>query len=241
MSAKRLDSACLLFLCGTCILFFGCTAPPPPTAKRREVPPPLAVTNPAPESPPIGHNPAPPPKPSEVRNAVSRIFHGVMTVDSERKPSFLVGDFNGDVSQDLAVIVKPVAGNLSLINDELAAWILVDPLRTATRQRVRIADNYALLAVVHGFGSSGWRHSQATQAYVLRGVADGAMKLRARRQILQTAGKDKLPRVWGDVIEQTINGQSGFLYYNGAKYGWYDPLTYKPSPPARIVHGEVSR
>jgi len=165
----------------------------------------------------------------------------MVTVDSEPKPSFLVGDFNGDVSQDLAVIVKPVAGNLSLINDELAAWILVDPLRTATRQRVRIDDNDALLAVVHGFGSSGWRHSQATQAYVLRGVADGAMKLRARRQILQTAGKDKLPRVWGDVIEQTVNGQSGFLYYNGAKYGWYDPLTYKPSPPARIVHGEVSR
>jgi len=31
-------------------------------------------------------------------------------------------------------------------------------------------------------------------------------------------------------LKQTVNGQSGFLYYNGAKYGWYDPLTYKPSP-----------
>jgi len=81
--------------------FWSSVAPPrpPPTATRREAPPPLAVTSPAPESPPIGHNPAPPPKPSEVRDAVSRVFHGMVTVDSEPKPSFLVGDFNGDVSR----------------------------------------------------------------------------------------------------------------------------------------------
>ncbi|HYR90048.1 MAG TPA: hypothetical protein VE422_38610 [Terriglobia bacterium] len=172
---------------------------------------------------------------------VSRIFHDVVTVQSDWKPSFLVGDFNGDVSQDLVVIVRPVAGNLAFINEELAAWILVDPLRTAIRQHVRIDENDVLLAVVHGFGSTGWRHSLATQTYVLRGVADGPIKVRARKQVLHTVDKDKLPRLWGDVIEQTINGQSGFLYYNGAKYGWYDPRSYKPAPAARIVHGEVIR
>jgi hypothetical protein len=150
-----------------------------------------------------------------------------------------VGDFNGDVSQDLAVIVKPVAGNLSLINDELANWILVDPVRIATRQRVRIDENDILLAVIHGFGSSGWRHSQATQTYLLRGVADGPMKVRARKRVLQADSKDKLPRIWGDVIEQTIDRQYGFLYYNGAKYGWYDPRAYESAPPVRMVHGEV--
>ncbi len=39
------------------------------------------------------------------------------------------------------------------------------------------------------------------------------------------------------MIAQTIEGQSGFLYYDGAKYAWYDPRNYKPAPPVRVVHG----
>jgi hypothetical protein len=39
------------------------------------------------------------------------------------------------------------------------------------------------------------------------------------------------------VIAQSINEQYGFLYYNGAMYSWYDPRSYKPEMPTRMIHG----
>jgi hypothetical protein len=32
----------------------------------------------------------------------------------------------------------------------------------------------------------------------------------------------------------------GLIYYDGAKYAWYDTRSYKPAPPAKMVHGGAS-
>jgi hypothetical protein len=155
-------------------------------------------------------------------------------------------------------VVKPAPGKLPEINDELANWILVAPARLATptqkdmpypevhaklisRRRVLVDEGDVLLAVIHGFGSNGWRDPQATQTYVLKNAAGGQMKTREHKQVLRANSEEKLPRLRGDVIAQTIGGQSGFLYYDGAKYDWYDPRGYKPAPPARVVHGGSSQ
>jgi hypothetical protein len=66
------------------------------------------------------------------------------------------------------------------------------------------------------------------------------MKTRARRDIFKAAAdRGRLPRLRGDVIAADLAGQraGGFLFYNGAKYEWYDPRSYAPPAPARIVHG----
>jgi hypothetical protein len=224
----------LLFVAGLFLTSFGCAHPPPP-ATVEEAPPPPPQTNPVPEVLSITRTP-PQPKPLEVRNAVTRVFRDIVTIESQREPHFIAGDFNGDLSQDLAVIVRPKPGRLAEMNDEFANWIVVDPARI-TRQRARVGEEDVLLAVIHGFGTSGWRHSQATQTYVLRSVSESPMRARLHKQVVRADNSDKLPRIWGDVIDQTINGHSGFLYYEGSKYAWYDPRTYKPSLPARIVHG----
>ena len=56
--------------------------------------------------------------PEEVQTAIKRIFKNAVVIDASRKPSFLFGDFNGDFSQDLAVIIKPAEGKLSELNQE---------------------------------------------------------------------------------------------------------------------------
>lgn len=198
-----------------------------------------------------------PPKPGEVKSAVERVFKNVVTVESYRNPYFIVGDFNGDLSQDLAVVVKPAVGKLPAINDELANWILGDPIGLAMPapkasphpefhpglirlQRPRVDGRGVLLAVIHGFQSNGWRDSQATQTYVLKGAAGDSIRTEAHEQVIRAYFNEKLPRIWGDVIAQTIDGHPGFLYYNGAKYCWYDPRSYKPPAPGRMVHGRAA-
>jgi hypothetical protein len=94
-----------------------------------------------------------------------------------------------------------------------------------------------VLAVIHGFQSDGWGDDQATQTYVLKSAAGTGMRTEARQQVVRPDTQDKLPRFRGDVIAQSMEGQSGFVYYNGATYAWCDPRTYKPDALARTAHG----
>src|SRR5262249_40594876 len=71
----------------------------------------------------------PPPVLDHVQLAVKRIFNDSVVVDVEQQPNFIAGDFNGDLSQDLAVIIKPVPGKLGELNEEFPKWLLRDPFR----------------------------------------------------------------------------------------------------------------
>ncbi|MCI0664164.1 MAG: hypothetical protein L0220_24160 [Acidobacteria bacterium] len=195
----------------------------------------------------------PPATLAEVVDAVDRVFKKVVTIEPNRHPSFITGDFNGDFSQDLAITIKPVPSKLLQINDELASWILVDPIQHAIsdakakpyqamharilkQQPVQVTDGDLLLAVIHGFESNGWRDHWATQTYLLKGAAGDDLKVVPREQVVTAKNEQKMPLIRGDVIAQTHGGQSGFLYFNGGKYAWYDPKIYKPLPPGRLVH-----
>jgi hypothetical protein len=243
----------LFLMVAACVLSSSCAkAPPPPRVEEKPIPPgagsnvdTVAVKS-APDLPAA--------KPAEVEQAIERVFKGAVTTKTDQTPYFFVGDFNGDLSQDLAVVVKSAPGKLPEINDELAPWILVEPIQTTKpatkglpyidlhakmtkRRQVVIDEKDNLLAVIHGFQSKGWRDSQATQTYVLKDAVGAKMEAQARKQIVWAGNKDKLPHISGDVIAQTVNEQYGFLYYNGAMYSWYDPRGYKPEAPTRIVHG----
>jgi len=171
-----------------------------------------------------------------VRSKIARIFNGAALIDEGRTPYFTVGDFNGDLSQDLVVAVKPAPGRLSEINDQLSNWILVDPRppaipgQVARREQIYVGERDSLLAVIHGYGPEGWRHREATQTYLVKNAADGPMISRPHNEAVP-ANKEKLPRISGDVIAQTVSGQPGFLYFNGARYAWFDP-----AHPQLILH-----
>jgi hypothetical protein len=257
----------LLLVAGACLLLFGCAeeAPPPeveetPPAKveearieetKMEEAPPVEPS-PEPESPPNFPEP-PPPQPGEVAGAVDRVFKGVVTPDTNRESWYLVGDFNGDLSQDLAVVVKPVAEQVSAINDELASWILVAPIQAyserapydvhaqaARRRRPVVHARDLLVAVIHGYEGQGWRDPLATQTYVLKDVAGEKMMKTDRKKVVRPRGAP-MPHLRGDVIAEIVGGRSGFVYYNGAKYEWYDPQTYTPPAPTRGMHSGMAR
>jgi len=199
---------------------------PTPVAVAPAFTPPLKQSNPTLSA---KSEPAAPPNPDEVQNAVSRIFDKVASAELSRKPAFMVGDFNGDGSEDLVVWIKPNEGQLGEINNELANWVLEDPKNVTPRKtkppaaptRVHAEKDEILLAVIHGADNQGWRNPEAKQTYLLKN--DGATKItwQSLKDLQGTSDRQKLPLLRGDAINETINGKTGIIYWTGAKYAWH--------------------
>jgi len=144
-----------------------------------------------------------PPRPRDVRKAIRRVFGETVTVDPARAAA---GDFNGDGSEDLAAGARAVPALLDGLNHELANWTVQDA--TASRpDRVTVAREDALLAVVHGYGVAGWRSPQARQCYLVRHAAE-------RPRVVRDA------HALAHVLVDDAPGHPGFLYWSGSRYVW---------------------
>ena len=176
-----------------------------------------------------------PPQPDEVRRAVARVYEKAVRIDEQNVRRAIVGDFNGDGSSDIAVVVRPSATMLGEINSEVANWIIEDPRRIVTldptklrqpipasEERVKIEEDDTLLAIIHGHQQKGWRNTEATQSYLLKNAVGGEMKPQSSKEAKETIPRGKRPpALQGDVINATLGVQKGMLYWTGAKYGWY--------------------
>jgi hypothetical protein len=205
---------------------------------------PVAVENPAahvaqatPEPSPVRTEPAKAPQLSEVEEAVKRVFHDTAVVHPNYKSTFLQGDFNGDLSQDLAVVIQPVAEKLADMNED-PRWLVREPRGDRNHPaKLQIAKDEALLAVIHGYGTKDWRDPEATQTFLLKNVVGSDFRVQNGKEfVTQNVGR-KLPRTQGDLIGETVQGVSGYLYYNAATYNWYDPKTFAGDAPAGAFHG----
>ena len=173
----------------------------------------------------------------EVQDAVKRVFKDAALLHPDHDPNFLVGDFNGDASQDLAVILKPAPGKVSEMNQELPPWLLRDPRSNSTQsQQLRIQKDETLLAVIHGYGANEWRDPEATQTFVLKNVVGDDLKVQTPKEFVNANSGRKLPRPQGDLIGETLNGTRGYLYYAVSTYSWYDPNTFRGQPEAGPFH-----
>jgi hypothetical protein len=217
--------------------FSSCTS----TTKRpvAEAPPP--TYQPSPESAPVQLTVAAAPKLSDVQEAVKRVFKDGAVIDTNYNPSFVAGDFNGDASQDIAVILRPV--KLDIMNQELPPWLVREPRsEKSARQPAKIEKDDVLLAVIHGFGPNHWRDPEATQAFILKDVAGHDLKVQNPKDFVTVNSGRKLPRAQGDVIGETVAGTPGYLYYAYSTYSWYDPDTFKgEAPPPGMFHKQRAR
>ncbi|HXI62175.1 MAG TPA: FG-GAP repeat protein [Pyrinomonadaceae bacterium] len=172
-----------------------------------------------------------PPKADEVVDALARVFNKSVSLDETRAPSFVVGDFNGDGSEDLAVVTKATESSLPEINNELANWILEDPRaipipgsKAANElQRpkpVQVEKTDSLLAIIHGVGAQGWRNREARQTFLLRNGAGTHMLVRSIADLRRDPATPRLPPLRGDAISETMNGHRGLIFWTGAKYSW---------------------
>ena len=180
----------------------------------------------------------PSPQIDEVQQAVKRVFKEAVVIDTSHKPTFIVGDFNGDLSQDLAVVLKPASDKLSELNEEFPTWILRDlagPTQPGS-PRLRVGAKDKLLAIIHGYEAQGWRDHQATQTYLLKNAARPGMEAYSAKDFLATQHGRKMPQMRGDVLGEDAEGKSGCLYYAGATYSWYDPKTFNDETERRVVH-----
>jgi len=163
-----------------------------------------------------------PPKPEEVNDAVVRVFKKAATVDSNYTPAVLVGDFNGDGSQDIAIAIKPNPDALTEINSEFANWTLEDAKQAEQAAKptpVKAERTDTLIAIIHGVGAKGWRNPEARQTFLLRNATGTKPVVEAaEKPSAVSASRNPPPR--GDVIKQTINGHPGLIYWNGARYAW---------------------
>ena len=215
-------------------LVYGCSRSEQPKAEGQPPPSPRAQATQTSQAAAVL-----PPRLDEVQDVVKRVFKDAALLDTSRSSNFITGDFNGDSSQDIAVIVKPAPGKLAQMNEDIPAWILKDPFAAnpAGTPPPRIADNELLLAVVHGYGPGGWRDPQATQTFLLKNAVGSNQTAEEKNQFVTANRGKKLPRLRGDVIGEVVRGKSGYLYYADATYAWYDPNTFVSEPEKRLVHG----
>jgi hypothetical protein len=177
------------------------------TPKTSTAPAAAAVSEPV-------YKPGPGPTAAEVREALTRNYEDAAVIDNSRPAPFVVGDFNGDKSEDIAIVVKPGKGKLAKLNSEYANWILEDPrqpihirdLKTRPAP-VTVTSKDSLLVVIHGVKSEGWRSSIARQTYLLKNAAGESFETQSSRR--------------GDVIREKLEGTDGIIYYTGAKYAWH--------------------
>src|SRR5260221_9458753 len=126
-----------------------------------------------PQPPPAEPTPAslamklPPPTPAQLEGGLRRTFGEAVRPDA-RPPRGIVGDFNGDGVEDVAMPVRPAEGRLPELNDGLANWKVQDALgedaaRGKASRNVERAGGAAvgagglLVGGVHRFGVRGWR------------------------------------------------------------------------------------
>lgn len=245
-----LNKSIIFYLFLAALILTSCTKPPAPIKEAppsaTEVPPPAPPpTRPEDSQDPIKVAAIPPPSIEEARAAIARVYKDVVSIDAGRKSNFTVGDFNGDGSQDIAIVVKPVKEKIPEINHELAGWLLRDAgtdkapepgmKRTPGEQKARPSvteRDEELLAVVHGYGQEGWRNPEAQISYLVKNAADDGIQAQAKKSVLRANKGKEIPPLIGDVINGKLAGASGFVYYTGSSYGWYDP---------RNPHVEVAR
>jgi hypothetical protein len=203
---------------------------PTPTSE----PPQAAVATPPQAGPGANPDAAAAPSPAEVQGALARLYHDAVTLQADRPTPFVVGDFNGDDSEDIAVVVTPARGQLPKINSEYASWLVGDPQKVVlpeVRGDVRIfpkrpepvvvRQDDILLAVIHGYRKEGWRNPLSTQTFLLKNAVGDGIRSRPAGSVPDApAGKGAPPQPRGDVIWETLAGKTGFIYWTGAKYAW---------------------
>ena len=253
MQRKWTLAAPLFLLISGVLMQSGCARPEraPETRPEGQPPPEELAPRQATPAPSASEAPAqqPPPREDEVGEAVKRIFNDVVTMDKAHNPYFVAGDFNADRSEDLAVIVKPADTDMAVlaINDELANWLIREPkkiivpkpLGQARAMEIRskpdpIRKGDELLAIIHGFGPTGWRNPDARQTFLLKDVAGSGLRAESVKKLAKN--KADLPLLNGqvlqngDVLAETLGGGKGLLFWTGSAYSWYPQEGRKDGP-----------
>ncbi|HKD78991.1 MAG TPA: hypothetical protein VKH81_04815 [Candidatus Angelobacter sp.] len=212
-----------------CAALGGCNSSSNSQPVEKSIAAPAPQASAAPTAKPVAK--LPPPTRAEIEAAFHRVFGNDLIANASNRQSYIVGDFNGDESEDLAIIVRPAPGKLADVNSELSNWTIQDadhafiaaPGKTMVvaphQERPHIESGEEVLAIIHGYGPQGWRNPEARQAYLVKHAA--ATLLGTAPSLSQKAIRVmKLPYET-DIIKQVRNNRKGFLFWTGGVYAWH--------------------
>jgi hypothetical protein len=220
-----------LIIVALCLIFTACTKPnttnSPPAPSPGEL-----QTKEQPRSEPTPTQR--PPTAVEAKDVLERVYRGAVVLSEPA--AFVTGDLNGDGSEDIAIGVTPVKDKVAEINSEFANWILADPKRASLFDAkkkaqslkvetgpVKVQTGEALLAIVHGNSSNGWRDREATQSYLLKNAAAAGMKVVPLKNFPPALKvKENGAKSRADIISGTLSRKAGFLYWATGKYAWQE-------------------
>jgi hypothetical protein len=156
----------------------------------------------------------------EARLALRRVFGVAVSLPGDEAA---VGDFNGDGSPDMAVLVRAAAGHAAHVSDPLANWTVHDcmPSRVLAAGAgsppppAAVMEGESFLAVVHGYRGRGWRDPDARQAYLVRGGPDGPWVARPRAAYPDLGAHREA--AMGDVLAPARQRDS-FVHWTGGRY-----------------------
>jgi hypothetical protein len=207
-------------------VFSGCAQKSQPVLVEKAV----ATPTPAAAATPTPFPKLPPPSMADVGEAMQRIFGDVLSF-TPAPQSFIVGDLNGDGSEDLAVIARAAPNKLDEINSEVSNWIVQDagqaiipsPKQTVVKmdkaELPKIMAGETVLAIIHGYGAKGWRNAQARQAYLIKNA--GATFEGTAPSISQRAIRAMHLPMETDVIKVVRENKKGFVFWTGGAYAWH--------------------
>lgn len=218
----------VMLLVTICLQTFACSSNDNP---KVETPP---VAQASSEGPQVRLPTVVAPRLSEAQDAVNRVFKKAVVVDTDYSPAFLTGDFNGDLTEDLAVVLKVSPGKISEMNEQYPAWLLRDPF-APERSQLSVKEDERLLAIIHGHGDNNWRDLQATQTFLLKNSVGSQIEVHSLKDQSTNKSKRRVPRTQGDLIAEEIRGSSGYLYYSRSTYLWFDPKN-PTTPTVGMVH-----
>ena len=199
----------LLVLC--LVILTGCQRATANKTQVSQTPGPPVVS----ETP---HQSAHLPTEAELRAVIRKNYEDVVTIDESRPAPFMIGDFNGDNSEDIAIVVKP--RKLSDLNSEYVNWILEDP-HNIQQPSLNVRKDDVLLAVIHGHQREGWRHEFARQTYLLKNAVGDDLETMSIKQLRNSGESKLLPSLRGDVIREHLKGSAKIIYWTGGKYAWH--------------------
>lgn len=189
-----------------------------------------AAQTPTPAAVPATVQKLAPPTTAEIQQAMQRVFGNAVTFSTQPQ-KFLVGDFNGDGSEDLAIVAHPKEAKLADINSDFANWTVQDaeqamiPTGKQTVIRLekpvlpKIAAGEQVLAIIHGYGAKGWRDADARQAYLVKHAA--GMLEGTEPSVSEKAIRAMHLPVETDLIRATRSNKPGFVFWTGGMYAWH--------------------
>jgi len=82
-------------------------------------------------------------------------------------------------------------------------------------RRSRIEEGERLLAIVHGFGPTGFRNPEARQAYLLKNAAGSKLRVVREEETGEPPANETRRR---DLLSGEVDGVERILYWTGARY-----------------------